>query len=155
MTHFSGLRPDLDLDPAWSGYDTGIRSALSTSRTYACRACASSIATSISILLGEIVHRLSGKMLDEFARRTVFEPLGMRDTMFLPPASLRPRIAPTEVDSATGQPLRGVVHDHTLALMGGVAGHAGLFTPPTTWLAIRADDAGPRRSAAACAFSAR
>ena len=80
------------------------------------------------ILMGEIVRRLSGKMLTEFARENIFEPLGMHDTMFLPPASLRPRIAPTELDPATGQPLRGVVHDDTSRYMGGVAGHAGLFT---------------------------
>jgi uncharacterized protein YbbC (DUF1343 family) len=48
--------------------------------------------------------------------------------MFLPPASLRPRIAPTEIDPATGQPLRGEVHDDTARYMGGVAGHAGVFT---------------------------
>ena len=47
-------------------------------------------------LLGDIVRRVSGMRLDEFAKAHIFEPLGMKDTMFLPPESLRPRIAPTE-----------------------------------------------------------
>src|SRR5260370_30365884 len=75
------------------------------------------------ILLGEIVRRLSGETLDVFARRNIFEPLGMNDTMFLPPPSLRDRIAPTET------PLRGTVHDPTARFMGGVAGHSGVFSP--------------------------
>ncbi len=80
------------------------------------------------ILLGEIVHRLTGKMLNEVARDTVYQPLGMHETTFLPPDSLRPRIAPTEINPVTGQPLRGEVHDDTARYMGGVAGHAGVFT---------------------------
>lgn len=121
MTHFSGMRPDLDLKPAWSGYETGIRMALIEKPTTppGTRFVYSDINF---ILLGEIVRRLSGETLDVFARRNIFEPLGMNDTMFLPPASLRDRIAPTET------PLRGVVHDPTARFMGGVAGHAGLFS---------------------------
>ena len=92
-------------------------------------------------LLGEIVHRLSGKMLDEYAREKIFEPLGMQETMFRPPASLRPRIAPTEIDPATGQPFRGVVHDPTARYMGGVAGHAGVFTTASDLAKFAADDA--------------
>jgi uncharacterized protein YbbC (DUF1343 family)/CubicO group peptidase (beta-lactamase class C family) len=72
------------------------------------------------ILLGEIVRRVSGEPLDVFARRNVFEPLGMTDTAFRP--ELSARIAPTEGG------LRGVVHDPTARKMGGVAGHAGVFT---------------------------
>jgi uncharacterized protein YbbC (DUF1343 family)/CubicO group peptidase (beta-lactamase class C family) len=127
MTHFSGLRPDLDLEPPWSGYDTGIRRALIDKPTGppGLRFVYSDINFE---LLGEIVHKLSGEMLDVFAREKIFEPLGMHDTMFNPPASLRKRIAPTEIDPATGTPLRGVVHDPTSRYMGGVAGHAGLFT---------------------------
>ena len=127
MTHFSGLRPDLDLEPAWSGYDTGIHRALidKPAGPPGVRFVYSDINF---ILTGEIVHRLSGETLSDFARENIFEPLGMRETMFQPPAALRPRIAPTELDKATGQPLRGVVHDDTSRYMGGVAGHAGLFT---------------------------
>jgi uncharacterized protein YbbC (DUF1343 family)/CubicO group peptidase (beta-lactamase class C family) len=128
MTHFSGLRPDLDLKPAWSGYQTGIQRALidKPAGPPGVRMVYSDINF---ILLGEIVHRLTGKMLNEVARDTVYEPLGMHETTFLPPDSLRPRIAPTEINPATGQPLRGEVHDDTARYMGGVAGHAGVFTP--------------------------
>ncbi len=127
LTHFSGLRPDLDLEPPWSGYDTGIRKALMDKPVNppGQRFVYSDINFE---LLGEIVHRVSGKMLDEYAREQVFAPLGMQETMFLPPASLRPRIAPTEIDAATGQPFRGTVHDPTARYMGGVAGHAGVFS---------------------------
>ena len=121
MTHFSGMRPDLDLKPAWSGYETGIRMALIDKP--AGPPGARFVYSDINfLLLGEIVRRLSGKSLDVFARRNIFEPLGMNDSMFLPPASLRDRIAPTE------PPLRGVVHDPTARFMGGVAGDAGLFS---------------------------
>jgi uncharacterized protein YbbC (DUF1343 family)/CubicO group peptidase (beta-lactamase class C family) len=127
MTHFSGLRPDLDLEPAWSGYETGIHRAFLDKP--AGPPCVRFVYSDINfILMGEIVRRLSGETLSDFARENIFEPLGMRDTMFQPPVALRPRIAPTELDKATGQPLRGVVHDDTSRFMGGVAGHAGLFT---------------------------
>jgi CubicO group peptidase (beta-lactamase class C family) len=110
MTHFSGLRPDLDLKPAWSGYETGIHRALidKPAGPPGVRFVYSDINF---ILMGEIVHRLSGQMLSDFARANIFEPLGMQDSMFQPPAVLRPRIAPTEIDPVTGRPLRGVVHD--------------------------------------------
>jgi len=127
MTHFSGLRPDLDLKPAWSGYETGIQRALADKPAGppGVRFVYSDINF---ILLGEIVHRLSGKMLNEYASENFYQPLGMRETTFLPAASLRPRIAPTEINPMTGQPLRGEVHDDTARYMGGVAGHAGVFT---------------------------
>ncbi|HZT30919.1 MAG TPA: exo-beta-N-acetylmuramidase NamZ domain-containing protein [Bryobacteraceae bacterium] len=127
MTHFSGLRPDLTLEPAWSGYQTGIRLALIDKP--AGPPGARFVYSDINfILLGEIVHRLSGQMLNEYARRNIFEPLGMRETTFLPPASWKPRIAPTEKLGTDGPVLRGAVHDETARSMGGVAGHAGLFS---------------------------
>jgi uncharacterized protein YbbC (DUF1343 family)/CubicO group peptidase (beta-lactamase class C family) len=127
MTHFSGLRPDLDIDPAWSGYDTGIRRALVDKPTRP--PGEQFVYSDINFeLLGEIVRRVSGKPLDQFAREQVFEPLGMVETTFKPPASLSARIAPTELDAASGRPLRGVVHDPTAHYMGGVAGHAGVFS---------------------------
>jgi uncharacterized protein YbbC (DUF1343 family)/CubicO group peptidase (beta-lactamase class C family) len=127
LTHFSGLRPDLDLKPAWSGYETGIQRALADKP--AGPPGVHFVYSDINfILLAEIVHRLSGKMLNEYARDNIFEPLGMHETMFRPPAPLRPRIAPSEIDPATGQPLRGEVHDDTARYMGGVAGQAGVFS---------------------------
>ena len=127
FTHFSGLQPDVPLKPEWTGYDTGIRLACITKPAGppGVRFVYSDINF---ILLGEIVHRLSGQMLSDYARRNIFLPLGMRDTMFLPPASLVPRIAPTERVDKTSPPLRGVVHDPSARAMGGVAGHAGVFS---------------------------
>jgi uncharacterized protein YbbC (DUF1343 family) len=135
MTHTSGLRPDLDLGDPWTGADTAIALAVDEAPTSAPgeRFVYSDINYE---LLGAIVHRVSGMPLNEFARTKIFEPLGMKDTMFLPPASLVPRIAPTEKCTPYGWPcegpdvkmLRGVVHDPTARRMGGVAGHAGLFS---------------------------
>lgn len=78
------------------------------------------------VLLEEVVRRVSGQELPAFARRHVFEPLGMKETLFLPPAELLPRIAPTEVRD--GAMIRGAVHDPRAFRMGGVSGHAGLFS---------------------------
>jgi uncharacterized protein YbbC (DUF1343 family)/CubicO group peptidase (beta-lactamase class C family) len=126
MTHFSGLRPDLDLEPAWNGYETGIRKALvdkpagppETKFVY----------SDINfILAGEIVHRLTGLPENEYVKRILFDPLGMKDTAYLPSPALKSRIAPTEMQK-DGVILRGVVHDPTARYMGGVAGHAGVFS---------------------------
>lgn len=127
MTHFSGLRPDLTLKPAWSGYETGIHLAEADKPEGppGVRFVYSDINF---ILLGEMVHRLSGETLAQYASRNIFEPLGMKNTMFLPPASLRRRIAPTEELPGSTAPLRGVVQDPTARYMGGIAGHAGLFS---------------------------
>jgi uncharacterized protein YbbC (DUF1343 family)/CubicO group peptidase (beta-lactamase class C family) len=128
FTHFSGLQPDVPLTTPWSGYDTGIKLAC----TFAVGGPAATryVYSDINfILLGELVHRLSGKMLSEYARQNIFLPIGMKESMFQPPAALLPRIAPTERwPVKTGAPLRGVVHDPTARNMGGVAGHAGLFS---------------------------
>jgi uncharacterized protein YbbC (DUF1343 family)/CubicO group peptidase (beta-lactamase class C family) len=127
MTHFSGLRPDLDLDPTWTGYETGIQRALIDKP--ASPPGVHFVYSDINfILLGEIVRRLSGEPLPDYARKIVFLPLGMRDTMFQPPAALKPRIAPTEMLEKDHLLLRGVVHDPTARNMGGIAGHAGLFS---------------------------
>lgn len=81
------------------------------------------------ILIGEIVRRLSGQPLDRFLAREVFGPLGMKDTGFRPSSDLLPRIAPTEQDDTFRHMLvHGVVHDENAYMMGGVAGHAGLFS---------------------------
>lgn len=80
------------------------------------------------ILLQLVIERIAGDSLDRFVARRIFEPLGMRDTMFRPPAALTPRIAATESDASRGGLLHGVVHDPNAWAMGGVAGHAGLFS---------------------------
>src|SRR5258708_37241176 len=78
------------------------------------------------IVLGELVERVSGQTLDEYALRHIFVPLKMMHTRFVPPATWRVRIAPTQYDE-NERMLRGVVHDPTARRMGGVAGHAGVF----------------------------
>jgi uncharacterized protein YbbC (DUF1343 family)/CubicO group peptidase (beta-lactamase class C family) len=134
LTHVSGLRPDVDLADDWVGTDTAIQLAIEEVPTAppGTRFVYSDINF---FLLGEIVKRISGEPLDRFSRRRIFEPLGMTETMFNPPESLRPRIAPTESCTPFGWPcagpdmrmLRGTVHDPTARRMHGVAGHAGLF----------------------------
>ena len=126
MTHFSGFRPDVDLVPVWSGYDTGIRLALNDKP--ANPRLTKFVYSDINfILLGEIVRRVGGAPENEYVKKILLDPLGMKDSGFLPPASVRTRIAPTEMQK-DGSILRGVVHDPTTRSMGGVAGHAGLFS---------------------------
>jgi uncharacterized protein YbbC (DUF1343 family)/CubicO group peptidase (beta-lactamase class C family) len=127
MTHFSGLQPDVTLKPEWSGYNTGIRLAV-TEKPMGPPGTRYVYSDINFVLLGEIVHRLTGQMVSEYARQNIFVPLGMKETMFQPPASLVPRIAPTERGTPNGPPLRGVVHDPTARFMGGIAGHAGMFS---------------------------
>lgn len=79
-------------------------------------------------VLGFVVETVSGQRLDAFLAQRVYGPLGMNDTYFRPPAPLRNRIAPTEVAPPRGYPLRGEVHDENAYALGGVAGHAGLFS---------------------------
>lgn len=78
------------------------------------------------IVLGELVKKLSGKNVHEFSREHIFQPLEMRETSYLPSQELVPRIAPTE--QRKGKWLRGEVHDPRAAYLGGIAGHAGLFS---------------------------
>ena len=80
------------------------------------------------ILLGLIVESITGLTLDKYCQNEIFEPLGMSETMFVPPKALLGRIVPTEIDVDRGGLLRGIVHDERAYLMGGVAGHAGIFT---------------------------
>jgi len=125
LTHTSGLRAGISPNPPWNGYETGIklacaekpRSAPGTNFLY----------SDINfILLGEIVRRVSGMPLNEFAEKEIFIPLKMFDTGFLPQKEKISRIAPTQFVGK--EMLRGVVHDPVARNMGGVAGHAGVFT---------------------------
>ncbi len=126
MIHFSGLRPDVDLVPEWSGYQTGIDKALHDKPAGAAET--KFVYSDINfLLLGEIVRRVGGEPLPDFARDNIFAPLGMSETRFQPPDILRSRIAPTE-KLTSGEILRGSVHDPTARFMGGIAGHAGLFS---------------------------
>lgn len=125
LTHVSGLRPGLVAGEPWEGYAAGVA-----------RAMAQSVQTAPGkefrysdlnfILLGEIVRRVSGEGLDQFTQRRIFLPLAMEDTKFRPSPLKKDRIAPTTREGAVV--IHGIVHDPTARKMGGVAGHAGLFT---------------------------
>ena len=79
-------------------------------------------------MLGFVVEAVAGESLDRFLAEKVFEPLGMTETFYRPADSLKARIAPTEVSPPRGYPLQGEVHDENAYALGGVAGHAGLFS---------------------------
>lgn len=81
-----------------------------------------------AIILGEIVHRVTKTPLDGYATNHIFAPLSMNETFYRPDTSLRARIAPTELDPWRQRHLRGEVHDENAYALGGVSGHAGLFS---------------------------
>lgn len=125
MTHTSGLPPDIETRTDWHGQATAIQMACAI--PLAAEPGAVERYSDINFfLLGEVVQRVSGMPLEQFVAREIYEPLRMTDTGYLPPTSKLGRVAPTEV--VHGQPWRGVVHDPKARHMGGVAGHAGLFT---------------------------
>jgi CubicO group peptidase (beta-lactamase class C family) len=140
LTHYSGLRPDFDLSVQWEGYETAIQ--LLSKETTQREPGKEFVYSDLNfIALGEIVRVLSGKPLDAFAAENIYRPLGMNETAFNPPPAWRSRIAPTEsrhrsiaylkgsgTDAQKEGILRGEVHDPTAWRMGGVAGHAGLFS---------------------------
>jgi len=125
LTHTSGLRPDIALKPDWLGYDAAIR--LCCAEKPQAKPGEKFIYSDTNfMLLGEIVRRVSWQRFEELVRSRLYEPLRMWDTSFNPSPDNLSRIAPTEV--VDGQPLRGTVHDPRARRMGGVSGHAGLFT---------------------------
>jgi uncharacterized protein YbbC (DUF1343 family)/CubicO group peptidase (beta-lactamase class C family) len=126
LTHFSGLPEDLDLKSSWHGRSAAYQLAMEAKPILlpGSRFLYSDINFEV---LGFLVEKVSGLTLDEYSAEHVFAPLAMHDTRFLPPASWRPRIAPTEYDGSH-QMMRGTVHDPTASRMGGVAGHAGVFS---------------------------
>jgi CubicO group peptidase (beta-lactamase class C family) len=81
-----------------------------------------------AILLTQTIENRYGERIDSLLARRLFQPLGMDDTRYLPPATWRPRIAPTENDPWRGRVLRGEVHDENASRLDGVSGHAGLFS---------------------------
>jgi CubicO group peptidase (beta-lactamase class C family) len=125
LTHTSGLPEGISTRHPWQGAETAIRMA-----------CAAKLKSPPGreflysdvnfILLGEIVARVSHASLNEFCAREIYRPLKIVDTGFLPGRDKIPRIAPTQMTG--GVMLRGVVHDPTARFMGGVAGHAGVFS---------------------------
>lgn len=127
LTHYSGLRPDLDLKPEWTSQLEAFR--LANAEKLVSPPGSTFLYSDINfIVLGELVQKLSGMMLNRYAETFIFTPLGMANTKFLPPQSWFLRIAPTQKDERSGLMLRGLVHDPTARQMGGVAGHAGVFS---------------------------
>ena len=136
MTHMSGLAPDPPLSAALAGHDA-LMNEIDHETLIAPPGDRFIYSDTNFILLGELVKRITGERLDQYAEENFYRPLHMAHTRFLPPASWIPRIAPTEeIDlppgakpgSGRGHVLRGVVHDPRSRAIGGVAGHAGLFS---------------------------
>jgi len=126
LVHYSGLSRDLDLMKSWEGKETAYRMAFEGAPEWA--PGSTFIYSDINFeVLGALVERVSGESLDQYAAKHIFGPLGMKQTRFLPPPTWLARIAPTEEDE-NHHMLRGVVHDPTARRMGGVAGHAGVFS---------------------------
>jgi len=127
LTHYSGLPADLDLKEAWTGTEEGY------SRVNAAKLVNAPGSTFVYsdvgfVVLGELVEKVTGIPLDQYAQTFVFGPLGMTNTRFNPPQTWLSRIAPTQRDEHSGITLRGTVHDPTARQMNGVAGNAGLFS---------------------------
>jgi CubicO group peptidase (beta-lactamase class C family) len=127
LTHTSGLPAGRDI---WRIAQTPLEArALVLSTPLEGRPGAQYIYSDLGAdILGLLVEVVAGEPLDKFLARRVFEPLGMNETMYRPADSLKYRIAPTEVTPPRGYPLRGEVHDENAYALGGVAGHAGLFS---------------------------
>lgn len=127
LTHSSGLRAGLSPDGDWAGKEGALQLAC-TEPLPAPPGKSYRYSDINFILLGLLVERVSGEPLDAFCKREVFGPLKMKDSGYRSlDAGNTARIAPTTL-MKDGRPLRGVVHDPTARRMGGVAGHAGLFT---------------------------
>jgi uncharacterized protein YbbC (DUF1343 family)/CubicO group peptidase (beta-lactamase class C family) len=125
LTHTSGLPADLDLTRQWRGRKAALQLVATQQPVWppGFRFVYSDINF---IALGEIVQRVSGMPLDAYCLRHIFRPLGMVKTQFRPSPAQSERIAPTVFQQ--GHLLRGEVHDPTAQRMGGIAGHAGLFS---------------------------
>lgn len=140
LTHHSGLPADFDLSKGWFGYEEMLKELWKIRTNF--EPDKEFVYSDVNfIALGEIIHAVSGKPVDVFSRENIFIPLGMTDTCYRPSETLVKRIAPTETRRNTllylharisrkdlDNMLRGEVHDPTAYRMGGVAGHAGLFS---------------------------
>lgn len=128
LTHYSGLPPDLPLDQPWQGYDHAMQWIVDTQPLVppGTRFIYSDINFET---LGELVRRVSGEPLDVYCQKHIFKPLGMTHTLFNPPESLQSRMAPTQPPDQKNELTPWYqVNDGTSFRMGGVAGHAGLFS---------------------------
>jgi CubicO group peptidase (beta-lactamase class C family) len=128
LTHTSGLPAHEDYFVKFTTRGAVLAEAIAEPLAY--EPGAKSIYSDIGfILLGTIIERLTGRRLDQLAQERIFAPLGIRDTMFRPPKSLRARIAPTvRFSGSRKRVVHGEVHDENAAAIDGIAGHAGMFS---------------------------
>jgi len=127
LTHRSGLPAGRDLWRIARTPDEARAAVLSTNLE--CKPGQCYIYSDLGAdVLGFVIEAVAGESLDVFLHDKVFEPLGMNDTFFRPADSVTYRIAPTEIAPPRGYPLKGEVHDENAYALGGVAGHAGLFS---------------------------
>ena len=125
LTHQGGLIADNDLADFADGRDRAIERLLAI--TPRSKPGESFVYSDVGFMvLGELVRRVAGEDLDQFITRRLFQPLGLDNTRFLPGEDLRLRAAPTEMRD--GHWMQGEVHDPRAFALGGVAGHAGLFS---------------------------
>jgi beta-N-acetylhexosaminidase len=128
MTHTSGLPPFKEYWRTSKGREDTLRMIFAEPLEYepGTKVVYSDLGI---ILMAEIIQRLTGKPLNDLANEFIFQPLGMKDSMYNPPRKLWPEIAPTEVDERWRHRLvQGEVHDENAYAMGGVSGHAGVFS---------------------------
>ncbi|MEO8448918.1 MAG: serine hydrolase domain-containing protein [Gemmatimonadota bacterium] len=127
LTHSSGLRAHRPLWLETPGRDSalGLVNATPLDTMPGVRTLYSDLG---AIALTEIIESVYGERIDQLAAERIFKPLSMRSTRYLPPSAWLPRIAPTEMDPWRGHIVRGEVHDENAAWLGGVSGHAGLFS---------------------------
>ncbi len=132
LVHDSGLRPDIKSYKAYENSPHPEQDILNEiySDTLIYPIGTKMVYSDLNMItMAKIIEKITGKTLDKFADEEVFKPLGMNHTMYNPPASIKDSIAPTETDNYfRNRQLQGEVHDETSFLMGGVAGHAGLFS---------------------------
>jgi len=128
LTHTSGLKPWMPLWSAWPDEASRIAAVLDVAPTSP--PGTTYVYSDLNMItLGVLLERQTGQGLDQLVRERITGPLGMTDTMFNPPASLKPRIAAEEYQPSTGRGIVwGTVHDENAWSLGGVAGHAGLFS---------------------------
>ncbi|MBI4643044.1 MAG: DUF1343 domain-containing protein [Deltaproteobacteria bacterium] len=128
LTHTSGLRAEVNSRVRWQGYQ-GALAAIAADKPVNPPGTAFRYSDANFIVLGDLVRRVSGKSLDVYCAQEIFRPLGMKDTSFRPPAAKQARFAPCDYQNGV---LRcGQVSDPTAYRMGGVAGHAGVFSTAT------------------------
>jgi len=125
LLHTSGLMADNDVADYKDGKDKALEriAALTPQSEPGAKFVYSDVGY---IVLGELVEHIAGVPLDDFATKNIFDPLGMRDTTYRPKESPKDRAAPTELRDEKW--IQGEVHDPRAYALGGVAGHAGLFS---------------------------